>query len=114
MQRTPETPLPLFDQAALDRRFLAELERLLDAEVFGSYLEWSNAVGVAASYVSAIGAGRYHCNLQLLYNTVRQYPAADFNYVLFGAARSTRPEPVSVPRRPRGRPRAVPAPATAS
>lgn len=112
MQPTPETPLPDFDQAALDRRFLAELERLLDEEIMGSYLEWATAVGVAASYVSAITAGRYHCNLQLLYNTLRHYPATDITYVLFGAARSPRPEPAPLTRRGRGRPLRTPAPAT--
>jgi hypothetical protein len=107
MQPSPATQLPVFDQTALDRRFLTELARLLDADdTFDTYADWASAVGVSANYVAAIAGGRYHCSLKLLYNTLRAYPATDFNYILFGDGR---PEPVSVPRRQRGRPRAVPA-----
>ena len=108
MHSAPATPLPAFDQAQLDRRFLTELARLFEAEAFATYAEWAAAVGVSANYVAAIQSGRYHCSLKLLYNTLRSYPATDFTYVLFGTGR---PEPVSAPRRQRGRPRAVPVPA---
>jgi hypothetical protein len=108
MQPSPATQLPPFDQAALDRRFLTELARLLDADTFASYAAWAAAVGASANYVAAIAGGRYHCSLKLLYNTLRAYPATNYTYVLFGDGR---PEPVSAPRRQRGRPRAVPVPA---
>jgi DNA-binding XRE family transcriptional regulator len=106
MQPSPATPLPAFDQAALDRRFLTELARLLDAEAFASYAEWAATVGVSASTVAGIAAGRYHCSLKLLYNTLRAYPTTDFNYVVLGSAVYARPEPTAAPLRQRGRPRA--------
>lgn len=109
MQPLPEK-LPAFDQAQLDRRFLTELDRLLQAEVFDSYQDWASAVGVSPNYVAAIARGTYHCNLALLYNTLRHYPATDLSFVLFGAAASSRPEPVVAPVRQRGRPPGPPAP----
>ncbi|MGI4871346.1 MAG: hypothetical protein ACRYFX_09220 [Janthinobacterium lividum] len=96
------TPLPPFDQAQLDRRFLAELDRLLTAGVFPTYTAWAQAVGVHPSRVAAIARGAYHCNLTLLYDTVRHFPACDFNYVVFGSAVYARPEPAAVPHRRRG------------
>ena len=109
MLTPPATPLPAFDQAQLDKRFLTELDRLLQAGAFGSYHEWATTVGVSASYVNGIAAGRYHASLKLLYNTVRHYPGADFNYVVFGSAVYARPEPATAPARKRGRPFAPPA-----
>lgn len=105
---SPSTPLPAFDQTQLDRRFLVELDRLLQAEVFGSYREWALTLGVNPNYVAAIASGRYHCNLKLLYDSVRHYPAFDFQYVVFGSAVYARAEPGEVPKRARGRRPKVP------
>jgi hypothetical protein len=109
MQPAPATSLPAYDQAQLDKRFLTELARLLDAGTFASYGEWAATVGVSASYVASIAAGRYHANLKLLYASVRHYPSFDFNYVVFGAAVYARPEPTAAPVRARGRRPKVPA-----
>jgi hypothetical protein len=96
------TDLPAFDQAQLDKRFLTELDRLLQAEVFQTYSIWAAAVGVSASYINGIAAGRYHASLKLLYTTLRRYPTFDFNYVVFGSAVYARPEPTAAPKRVRG------------
>ncbi|GAA4501333.1 hypothetical protein GCM10023172_23000 [Hymenobacter ginsengisoli] len=95
--------LPVFDQALIDKRFLTELDRLLRAQVFPTYLAWARAVDVSPNYVSAIEKGRYHFNLELLYNTVSKFPDFDFTYVVFGSALSSRPEPTELPKRERGR-----------
>lgn len=108
MQPAPVTALPPFDQAQLDRRFLSELARLLDAEAFGSYAAWAGAVGVSPNYVAAIASGRYHASLKLLYSTVQAFPSFDFTHVVFGAAVSARPEPLVAPARQRGRPPRTP------
>ena len=102
MQPAPATALPAFDQTQLDRRFLAELDRLRQLEAFPTYTAWAAAVGGRSNYVAAIARGTYHCNLALLYNTLRRYPAFDFNYVVFGSAVYARPEPAQLPARPRG------------
>ena len=102
MLTAPATPLPPYDQAQLDRRFLAELDRLLDAEVFATYTAWALAVGVPPNRVSNIAKGSYHASLKLLYDTARHFPTFDFNYVVFGSAVYARPEPASVPHRRRG------------
>ncbi|RZL16193.1 MAG: hypothetical protein EOO62_01955 [Hymenobacter sp.] len=94
--------LPYFDQAQVDKRFLTELDRLLQADVFATYKQWTETVGVSASYVNGIAAGRYHASLKLLYATVRAFPSFDFNYVVFGSAVYARPEPSEVPKRARG------------
>ncbi|TPG66044.1 hypothetical protein [Hymenobacter nivis] len=104
------TPLPAYDQAQVDKRFLAELDRLLHAGAFPTYAEWATTVGVNKNYASAIARGTYHCNLAMLYNTVRHFPACDFNYVVFGSAVYARPEPTELPHRARGpRPKVTPA-----
>ena len=108
MQPAPATVLPPFDQAQLDRRFLAELARLLDAEVFATYAAWAGAVGVSPNYVAAIASGRYHASLKLLYSTVQAFPAFDFTHVVFGSPVSGKPEPVAAPPRQRGRPPRIP------
>lgn len=100
---SPEN-LPAYDQAQLDKRFLTELDRLLQAGVFTSYKEWAQRLDVPETHVSGIASGRYHCNLMLLYNTLRFFPATDLGYVLFGAALTGRPEPTAVPARKKGRP----------
>ena len=107
MLPVPTTALPAYDQAQLDKRFLTELERLLDAGAFATYGEWAATIGAPPERVAAIRSGRYHCNLQLLYNTLRHYPATDLGFVLFGAAVYARPEPTSAPVPQRGRRRTV-------
>jgi hypothetical protein len=102
MLNAPATPLPAFDQAQVDKRFLVELDRLLQAEAFGSYREWASTLRINVGYAAAIESGRYHCNLKLLYNTVRFYPSFDFNFVVFGSAVYARPEPTAAPKRARG------------
>lgn len=63
---------------------------------------------MSASYVNGMASGRYHANLRLLYDTKRHYPAADFDYVVFGSAVYARPAPLALPARPRGpRPKAL-------
>lgn len=108
MLNIPATPLPAFDQVQVDKRFLTELDRLLNLEVIATYGTWAASVNVSASYVNGIAAGRYHASLKLLYSTVRRYPAFDFNYVVFGSAVYARPEPSQAPKRTRG-PRPKPA-----
>jgi transcriptional regulator with XRE-family HTH domain len=95
--------LPVFDQSQIDKRFLTELDRLLKAKSFPSYKVWAQAVDVSPSYVAAIERGRYHFNIDLLYNTARHFPDFDFIYVVFGSALSARSEPTEVPKRERGR-----------
>jgi hypothetical protein len=103
MLTVPASALPPYDQDQLDKRFLTELDRLLQSEVITTYNSWATAVGVSASYVNGIAAGRYHASLKLLYTTVRCYPTFDFNYVVFGSAVYARPEPSEAPKRVRGR-----------
>lgn len=102
MLTAPANPLPPYDQAQLDKRFLTELDRLLQLEVITSYGSWATAVGVSASYVNGIASSRYHASLKLLYTTLRHYPTFDFNYVVFGSAVYARPEPSETPKRVRG------------
>lgn len=94
--------LPAFDQAQVDKRFLTELDRLLQTGAFATYREWAKRVGVPESHVNGIAAGRYHCNIKLLYNTLRFFPGTDLGFVLFGSAVFARPEPVAAPVRKRG------------
>ena len=100
---TTHVTLPVFDQSQIDKRFLTELDRLLKAKAFPSYKVWAQAVDVSPSYVAAIERGRYHFNIDLLYNTARHFPDFDFIYVVFGSALSARSEPTEVPKRDRGR-----------
>lgn len=95
--------LPVYDQSQIDKRFLTELDRLLKVNAFPSYKAWGQAVGVSPSYVASIEKGRYHFNIELLYNTARHFPDFDFVYVLFGSALSARSEPTEAPKRERGR-----------
>jgi hypothetical protein len=103
MLTSPAAALPPYDQAQLDKRFLTELDRLLQAEAFASYREWAATLRISLN-PAEIESGRYHCNLKLLYNTVRHFPSFDFNYVVFGSAVYARPEPSQAPKRQRGRP----------
>lgn len=109
MLTSPATPLPPFDQAQVDKRFLVELDRLLQAEAFATYRDWASMLGVRLN-IAEIERGRYHCNLKLLYDTLRHYPSFDFNFVVFGSAVYARPEPTQAPKRARGpKPKHVPA-----
>jgi hypothetical protein len=97
--------LPDFDQAATDRRFLTELDRLLQVGVLDSYADFARTLGIRKGVIGEIETGRYHCNLKLLYGLVQHYPQADLNFIVFGAlaAAGARPEPQMVPARQRGR-----------
>ena len=95
--------LPEFDQAATDRRLLTELDRLLCAGAFHSYLDFAKTTGIRAGKISEIQTGRYHCNIKMLYTLVQHYPQADLNFILFGSAVLARPEPETAPARSRGR-----------
>ncbi len=96
-------PLPDFDQAATDRRFLLELDRLLQLGAFASYRQAAEAMGVRPGVLSEIQTGRYHCNLKLLYSLVQHFPQADAYFVFFGAPAQPRTEPATMPARQRGR-----------
>lgn len=93
--------LPDFDQAATDRRFLTELDRLLQAGAFGSYKELAATLGQRTGLFSEIESGRYHCNLKLIYTLVQHYPQADLGFILF--PESAEAAPATVPVRARGR-----------
>lgn len=95
--------LPDFDQAATDRRFLTELDRLLQAGAFTSYKELAATLGQRTGLFSEIESGRYHCNLKLIYALAQHYPAADLNFILFGTSALGQPEPTDAPVRQRGR-----------
>jgi hypothetical protein len=108
MLTSPAISLSAFDQAQVNKRFLTELDRLLQAEVFATYADWAAAVEVSPSYVNGIDAGRYHASLKLLCTTLCHYPTFDFNYVIFGSAVYARLELDAAPQRVRGRrPRAI-------
>lgn len=96
-------PLPEFDQAATDRRFLLELDRLLQQGAFVSYRQAAEMMGVRHGVLSEIQTGRYHCNLKLLYALVQHFPQADAHFVFFGPPPAPRTEPDAMPSRPRGR-----------
>jgi hypothetical protein len=96
-------PLPDFDQAATDRRFLLELDRLLQQGAFVSYRQAAEKMGIRPSVLSEIQTGRYHCNLKLLYALVQQFPQADAYFIFFGAPAQPRTEPTTMPARQRGR-----------
>jgi len=102
MLTIPETDLPAFDQAQVDKRFLIELDRLLQDNIITTYAQWAEFMGVSPSYVNGIAAGRYHASLKLLYTTLQHYPDFEMSYVIFGSAVDARPEPVAVPKRVRG------------
>jgi hypothetical protein len=93
--------LPEFDQLALDRRFLTELDRLHRSGAFTSYREVCAQLGAQLSLRALIVEGKYHCNLRLLYNLRRHYPQADLVFVLEGGAAAGRPEPADFPPAPK-------------
>ena len=91
--------LPDFDQAAFDRRYLTELDRLMQLGLFDSYQEFARTTKIRAGKLSEIEKGRYHCNVKMLYELVRYYPQADLNFIFFGSAVFARPEPPVAPDR---------------
>jgi hypothetical protein len=93
----PPNRLPDFDQTAIDRRFLAEVDRLLKAGAFASHRELADILNVRTSIVSDIGSGRTHCNLKLLYNLAQYYPTADVQTILFGSTENPSTGPINQP-----------------
>lgn len=91
-----------FDQAAVDRRFLEELYRLHAAGAFATFSEVARTLQSHRGLISEIEAGRYHCNLKLLYLLQAAYQA-DALYVLTGKSSKPR-SPVSRPEVNAGRP----------
>jgi DNA-binding XRE family transcriptional regulator len=102
MLLTPEM-LPPFDQADLDLRFLAEADRLLREGAASSYTDLAKRMGVRTGLFSEIEAGRYHCNLKLLYALAQHFPEADVNFIFFGPVSSDQHQPTQAPARPLGR-----------
>jgi hypothetical protein len=103
--------LPEFDQVAMDRRFLTEIDRLHADGAFSSYRELATQLEAQFSFRTLVEAGRYHCNLRLLYNLKRYYPQTDLVFVLEGGHAAGRPEPTGFPPSPkRGAPFARNAP----
>jgi DNA-binding XRE family transcriptional regulator len=96
--------LPAFEFAALDLRFLTEADRLLRAGAISSYRELAEQLDIHPSTFSQIEAGKYHCNVRMLYLLASFHPEADTDWILFGEARTGRPEPTAPPKRERGRP----------
>lgn len=96
--------LPEFSEAQMDLRFLAEAARLLEIGAVSTYRELAEQLQQQPAIFREIEKGRYHCNAKLLYNLVRHHAHADADWILFGAARTGRPEPTAAPKRERGRP----------
>jgi hypothetical protein len=86
---------PSFDQAAVNRRFLEEVYRLHAAKAFATFTELAKVLQTHRGIVSELEAGRYHCNLKLLYLLHAAYQV-DVLYVLTG--QSAHPRPPAVPR----------------
>ncbi|MCC3156472.1 hypothetical protein LJ737_04440 [Hymenobacter sp. 15J16-1T3B] len=98
------TTLPPFDQVAMDRRFVWEVQRLLDEGVISSFRELAAKMEVNPSLLSLIERGTNHANQRLLYELHRHCPVANVPWVLLGEAATGRPEPAGWPKRQRGRP----------
>jgi hypothetical protein len=84
-----------FDQAAVDRRFLEEVYRLHAAQAFATFTELAQVLQAHRGIISELEAGRYHCNLKLLYLLHAAYQV-DVLYVLTG--QSAQPRPPALPR----------------
>jgi hypothetical protein len=56
-----------FDQAAVDRRFLEEVYRLHAAKALATFTELAKVLQTHRGIICELEAGRYHCNLKLLY-----------------------------------------------
>lgn len=81
---------PSFDQTAVDRRFLEEVYRLHAAKAFDTFSELATVLQTHRGIVSEIEAGRYHCNLKLLYLLHTAYQV-DVLYLLTGQSDHVRP-----------------------
>jgi hypothetical protein len=79
-----------FDQAAVDRRFLEEVYRLHAAKAFATFTELAKVLQTHRGIISELEAGRYHCNLKLLYLLHAAYQV-DVMYVLTGQSERARP-----------------------
>lgn len=98
-----------FDQAAVDRRFLEEIYRLHTQKAFATFTELAKVLQTHRGIISELEAGRYHCNLKLLYLLHAAYQV-DVMYVLTGQSTQARPAVVARPEVSAGRP-AQPTPA---
>ncbi|MET4106005.1 hypothetical protein [Hymenobacter sp. UYP22] len=96
--------LPEFSEAQMDLRFLAEAARLLEIGAVSTYRKLAEQLQQQPAIFREIEKGRYHCNAKLLYQLARCHAQADVEWVLFGQARTGRPEPTAAPKRERGRP----------
>jgi hypothetical protein len=92
-----------FDQAAVDRRFLEEVYRLHAAKAFATFTELAKTLQTHRGIISELEAGRYHCNLKLLYLLHMAYQV-DVMYVLTGQGDPTRPAAAARPAVSPGRP----------
>ncbi|RSK50065.1 helix-turn-helix domain-containing protein [Hymenobacter rigui] len=96
--------LPDFSFAALDLRFLVEVDRLLKAGAVASYRDLAEMLGIHPNTFAQIEVGKYHCNAKMLYMLRSFFPdEADVDWVLYGEAFTGRPEPTTAPKRERGR-----------
>jgi hypothetical protein len=94
---------PAFDQAAVDRRFLEEVYRLHAAKAFATFTELAKVLQTHRGIISELEAGRYHCNLKLLYLLHAAYQV-DVMYVLTGQGAPMRPAAAVRPAVAPGRP----------
>jgi len=94
---------PSFDQAAVDRRFLEEVYRLHAAKAFATFTELAKVLQTHRGIVSELEAGRYHCNLKLLYLLHAAYQV-DVMYILTGQGEQARPTATARPAVSAGRP----------
>lgn len=92
-----------FDQAAVDRRFLEEVYRLHAAKAFATFTELAAVLQTHRGIVSELEAGRYHCNLKLLYLLHAAYQV-DVMYILTGQGEQARPPAAARPDVSAGRP----------
>jgi hypothetical protein len=94
---------PSFDQAAVDQRFLEEVYRLHAAKAFATFTELATVLQTHRGIVSELEAGRYHCNLKLLYLLQAAYQV-DALYILTGQSNKVRPPAAARPDVSVGRP----------
>lgn len=96
--------LPEYSETQMDLRFLAEASRLLEIGAVSTYRELAAQLQQQPAIFREIEKGRYHCNARILYELARHHAQADVEWVLFGQAKTGRPEPTQAPVRERGRP----------
>lgn len=86
-----EPPLVLqFDQSEVDARFLEEVYRLRTEGAFNTFTELAQKLQAHRSIISDIEAGRYHCNLKLLYMLDACYDV-DLLYIIRSDGSPSRP-----------------------